>query len=152
MHSWHTHCWGFPCSVCFPVHACRHQYPDRSNGPIRSYCSVSFGLPRYFGGSAPVLTVSGPAQCLLTLQPAYSRSRLNGPLHRRLRRFCCLHRRFDCYWVERTSSQVGLSPTEKHRLVTAHVGSRTGALMLGSGGHSFAFAQDLSPATMITVE
>ena len=27
------HCWGFPCSVCFPVHACRHQYPDRSNGP-----------------------------------------------------------------------------------------------------------------------
>ena len=30
------------------------------------------------------------------------------------------------------------------------VGSRTGALMLGSGGHSFAFAQDLSPATMIT--
>jgi hypothetical protein len=114
------HCWGFPCSVCFPVHACRHQYPDRSNGPIRSYYSVSFGLPRYFGGSAPVLTVSGPAQCLLTLQPAYSRGRLNGPLHRRLRRFCCLHRRFDCYWVERTSSQVGLSPTEKHRLVTAH--------------------------------
>src|ERR1035437_9700935 len=32
------------------------------------------------------------------------------------------------------------------------VGSRTGALMLGSGGHSIAFAQDLSPATMITVE
>jgi hypothetical protein len=31
-----------------------------------------------------------------------------------------------------------------------HVGSRTGALMLGSGGHSFAFAQDLSPVTMIT--
>jgi hypothetical protein len=30
------------------------------------------------------------------------------------------------------------------------VGSRTGALMLGSGGHSFAFAQDLSPVTMIT--
>jgi hypothetical protein len=88
---------------------------------IRSYCSVGFGLPRYYGGSSSVLTVTGPAQRLFTLQPAYSRSRLNGPLHQSLRRFCCLHRRFDCYRVERTSSQVGLSPTEKHRLVTAHI-------------------------------
>src|ERR1039458_3173282 len=23
------HCWGFPCSVCFPMHACRRQYPGR---------------------------------------------------------------------------------------------------------------------------
>src|SRR5260370_31559580 len=28
--------------------------PTDPTEPIRSYCSVSFGLPRYFGGSAPV--------------------------------------------------------------------------------------------------
>jgi CheY-like chemotaxis protein len=39
---------------------------------------------------------------------------------------------------------------EIRRTVPDCVGSRTGALMLGSGGHSFAFAQDLSPVTMIT--
>jgi hypothetical protein len=49
-------------------------------------------------------------------QPTCSPSRLNGPLHRRLRRRCYLHRRFDCYRAERTSSRVGLSPTGKHRL------------------------------------
>src|SRR6266568_4903319 len=27
-----NHRWGFPCSMCFPVHACRHQYPGRSDG------------------------------------------------------------------------------------------------------------------------
>ena len=26
------HCWGFPCSVCLPMHACRRQYPGRSDG------------------------------------------------------------------------------------------------------------------------
>src|ERR1700686_1410452 len=31
------------------------------------------------------------------------------PLHRRLRRFCCLHRRSNCYRVERSSSRAGLS-------------------------------------------
>src|SRR5207302_4710542 len=32
------------------------------------------------------------------------------PLHRRLRRLCCLRCRFDCYRVERTSSRAGVSP------------------------------------------
>jgi hypothetical protein len=32
------------------------------------------------------------------------------PLHRRLRRLCCLHRRSDCYRVERSSSRAGLLP------------------------------------------
>ena len=43
---------------------------------IRSYHSISFGLPRYRGGSAPALTVSRPAQRSLTLRPARSPSRL----------------------------------------------------------------------------
>ncbi len=48
------------------------------------------------------------------------------PLHRRLRRFCCLHRRSDCYRVERTSSRAGLSsrcgpvPFLDQCLFTAH--------------------------------
>ena len=27
------HCWGFPCSSCFPVHACRRHYPGRNDRP-----------------------------------------------------------------------------------------------------------------------
>ena len=42
------------------------------------------------------------------------------PLHRRLRRLCCLHRRSDCYLVERSSSRAGLSPAVVQRLFTAH--------------------------------
>ena len=42
------------------------------------------------------------------------------PLHRRLRRLCYLHRRSDCYRVERSSSRAGLSPAVDQRLFTAH--------------------------------
>src|SRR6476646_10212200 len=42
------------------------------------------------------------------------------PFHRKLRQLCCLHRRFDCYRVERTSSRAGVSPAEVQRLFTAH--------------------------------
>jgi hypothetical protein len=43
---------------------------------VRSYRSINFGLPTNRGGSAPALSVSGPAQRLLTLRPARSPSRL----------------------------------------------------------------------------
>src|SRR5437667_8109344 len=43
---------------------------------IRSYRSISFGLPTNRGGSAPALSVSGPAQRSLALRPACSPSRL----------------------------------------------------------------------------
>ena len=33
---------------------------------------------------------------------------------------CCLHRRSDCYRVERSSSRAGLSPAVVQRLFTAH--------------------------------
>jgi len=94
--------------------------PASSMEAVRSYSSISGGLPHLHGGSAPALGVSGPARCSLTLQPACSRSRFNGSLHRRLRRLRYLCRRFDCYRVERTSSRAGLNPAEKHRLFTAH--------------------------------
>jgi hypothetical protein len=41
-------------------------------------------------------------------------------LSRRLRRFCCLHRRSDSYRLERTSCRVGVAPTEDQHLFTAH--------------------------------
>ena len=43
---------------------------------VRSYHSISFGLPRNRGGSAPALVFSRPAQRSLTLRPARSPSRL----------------------------------------------------------------------------
>jgi hypothetical protein len=43
---------------------------------VRSYDSISFGLPRNRGGSAPALVFSRPAQRSLTLRPARSPSRL----------------------------------------------------------------------------
>jgi Nucleotidyl transferase AbiEii toxin, Type IV TA system len=43
---------------------------------VRSYDSIRFGLPTTRGGSAPALSVSGPARRSLTLRPARSPSRL----------------------------------------------------------------------------
>jgi hypothetical protein len=40
--------------------------------------------------------------------------------HRRLRRLCYLHRRSDCYRVERSSSRAGLSSRCGPALFTAH--------------------------------
>ncbi len=42
------------------------------------------------------------------------------PLHRRLRRLCCLHRRSDCYRVERSSSRAGLPSRCGPAPFTAH--------------------------------
>jgi hypothetical protein len=51
--------------------------------------------------------------CLLAMPPC-------GTLSRRLRRFCCLHRRSDSYRLERPSCRVGIAPTEEPHLFTAH--------------------------------
>jgi hypothetical protein len=77
---------------------------------VRSYDSISFGLPRNRGGSAPALVFSRPAQRSLTLRPTRSLGRLRDPLHQRLQQLRCLHCCSDCYRVERTSSRAGLPP------------------------------------------
>ena len=77
---------------------------------VRSNDSIRFGLPSNRGGSAPALTVSGPAQRSLTLRPARSPSRLCDSLHQRLQQSRCLHCCSDCYRVERTSSRAGIPP------------------------------------------
>src|SRR5215469_16371531 len=37
------------------------------------------------------------------------------PFHRKLRQLRCLHCRFDCYRVKRTSSRAGVAPAEVQR-------------------------------------
>ena len=94
--------------TCGPL--CLHAVANTPAGLmefVRSCDSISFGLPRNRGGSAPALVFSRPAQRLLTLRPACSPSRLCDPLHRRLQQLRCLRCRFDCYRVERTSSRTG---------------------------------------------
>jgi len=56
------HRWGFPCCVWSPMSACRRQYPGRTDGIVRSYAPIDCGLPRTYGGSAPALFFSRPAQ------------------------------------------------------------------------------------------
>src|SRR5207344_1112832 len=83
--------------------------PAGSRDEIARCSSLVVGLPQISSGSAPALSFSRLAQRLLALRPADSPSRLCDPLHRRPRRLCHLHRRSDCYRVERSSSRAGLS-------------------------------------------
>src|ERR1022692_1667648 len=73
------HRWGFPCCVWSPVSACRRQYPAGPMGLFARPFPLTFGFPRINGGSAPALFFSRPAQRSLSLQPAYSPSRLQRP-------------------------------------------------------------------------
>jgi hypothetical protein len=91
-----------------PCFRCLHAVANTPAGLmelVRSYDSISFGLPRNRGGSAPALVFSRPAQRLLTLRPARSPSRHCDLLHQRLQQSHCLHCCSDCYRVERTSSR-----------------------------------------------
>src|ERR1700741_415940 len=97
--------------------ACRRHYPGRLDGtdslitapPTSTFPTLQLGrlLHHIFRG-------------LLSVHSRYNlqtrRVALCDPLHRRLRRFCCLHRRSDCYRVERSSSRAGLSPAVVQRL------------------------------------
>src|ERR1700739_3088942 len=101
--------------------ACRRHYPGRFDGtdslitapPTSTFPTLQLGrlLHYIFRG-------------LLSVHSRYNlqtrRVALCDPLHRRLRRLCCLHRRSDCYRVERSSSRAGLSPAVDQRLFTAH--------------------------------
>ena len=117
---------------------CRHAVANTPVGPLVRVASrgvtpilpATCGLPRFSGGSAPTLPLSRPAQRSLTLRPACSRGRQGDPFHRRLRRFRCLHRRSDCYRLERPSCRAGFAPAEDPNLSTAH------AKMCSKGGLS----------------
>src|SRR5215472_7475725 len=87
------------------------------------------------------------------------------PLHRRLRRLCYLHRRSDCYRVERSSSRAGLIPAVDQRLFTAHCNSDvtttmplfrypcfgpTARMMRSETKYSTKTAADMKPKTIRT--
>jgi len=63
------------------------------------------------------------------LRPTRSPSHQSDPLHRRLQRLCCLHRRSDCFRAERISSRAGLSPAVDQRVFTAHMRLVLGLMM-----------------------
>src|ERR1017187_3745809 len=97
--------------------ACRRHYPgriDETDSLITAPSTAAF--PRLQLGRLLHYQFRG----LLSVHSRYNlqtrQVALCDPLHRRLRRLCCLHRRSDCYRVERSSSRAGLSPAVDQRL------------------------------------
>ena len=91
--------------------ACHRHYPGRSDGADSlSTAPSSSAFPRLQLGRLLHYQFRG----LLSVHSRYNlqtrRVALCDPLHRRLRRLCCLYRRSDCYRVERSSSRTGLHP------------------------------------------
>ena len=105
-------------SVCMPSPLPRQARWNR----FAHYCSIVVGLPQITVGSAPALSVSWPAQrsLALQLQPTDSPSRLMRPSTPEAPAACCLHRRSDCYRVERSSSRAGLPSRCGPAPFTAH--------------------------------
>jgi hypothetical protein len=66
--------------IAFPT--CRAHYPGGTNGCSRRLLPRSRGLPQMAGGSASALSLTRPAQALLTLRPTGSLSRQKRPLSR----------------------------------------------------------------------
>ena len=88
--------------------------------PAGPWSPATTAFPRTQMGRRPRQTFRGLIGCSLSLRPACSRDRQSGPLRRRLRQLRYLHRRSDCYRLERTSCRVGIAPTEDLHLITAH--------------------------------
>ena len=120
---------GFPCCVDLRVPTCRRHYPGGPLGSDRSWDGLfqpfpfipsGSGLPHARARSAPHWTFRG----LLDVHSRYGLSARciakATHLSRRLRRFCCLHRRSDSYRLERPSCRVGIAPTGDQHLSTAH--------------------------------
>ena len=67
---------GFPCCVHSPLPCVLPPLPRRNLSVLASLASRQDGsLPRFHGGSASALRVSGPARRSLVLRPAWSLSR-----------------------------------------------------------------------------
>jgi hypothetical protein len=101
---------GFPCCVCSTMSACRRHYPGRIDGTDSLITAPSTSaFPTLQLGRLLHYIFRG----LLSVHSRYNlqtrQVALCDPLHRRLQRLRCLHRRSDCYRVERSSSRAGLS-------------------------------------------
>ena len=77
-------------------------------------------LPQDTDGSASTTNLSGPRRMFTCVTACLLAGPPSGPLRRRLRRLRYLHRRSDCYRLERTSCRVGVAPTEDLHLFSRH--------------------------------
>jgi len=100
---------------------CCRQYPGAAAGRLlRSFIPAVSAFPEMAVGSACTSTFSRLARRSLALRSAHARSSPSRDTpNRRLRTFCYLHARSDCFRLERCR-RAGLAPAGKRRLVTAH--------------------------------
>ena len=107
---------GFPGCVWSPMPTCHRHYPGRSEGagPLvylhrlrPSLGNSQVGSCNCFFGACSAFT--HVMACTLAQSPS-------DPFHRKLRQLRCLHCRFDCYRVERTSSRAGVAPAAVQHL------------------------------------
>jgi hypothetical protein len=108
-----------------PDPLCLHAVANTPAGPREPHSLITLpstsAFPRLWMG----LHLHYQFRGLLSVHSSYNlqtrRVALCDPLHRRLRRLCCLRRRSDCYRVERSSSRAGLLlPAVDQCLFTAH--------------------------------
>jgi hypothetical protein len=89
---------------------------------VRSYNSISFGLPSNRGGSAPASLFSGPARRSLTLRPARSPSRLATLCTRGFSILVATAALIATGWSEPVPGPY--TPAVDRRIFTAHPSSR----------------------------
>ena len=116
------HAVGLPVLRALSLCTCCRQYPGAAAGrnPRSSHPAVS-AFPDSAVGSACTSTFSRLARRSHTLRPAHSRGH-QVTANRRLQPFRYLHDCSDCFRLER-NRRVGLAPTGKRRLFTAHADS-----------------------------
>src|ERR1700687_5042728 len=114
---------GFPCCARFPSCTCRRQYPDAATGRrLRSSHPAVSAFPEIAVGSACTSSFSRLAQRSLALRPAHSRR------HLYVTRYTEGFSHFVTSMTAPVASgwsvrRVGLAPTGKRRLLTAHTNS-----------------------------
>src|SRR5437667_8588523 len=129
--------------------ACRRHYPGRIEGTDSlSTAPSTSAFPRLQLGRLLHYQFRG----LLSVHSRYNlqtrQVALCDPLHRRLRRLCCLHRRSNCYRVERSSSRAGLS----FPLWTSAFSRRTEISPLRSKPHSPLASEESWPNILTSMD
>src|SRR5271165_1950035 len=114
---------GFPCCARFPSCTCRRQYPGAATGRrLRSSHPAVSAFPEIAVGSACTSSFSRLARRLLALRPAHSRRHLyvTGYTEGFSHFVTSMTAPVASGWSVR---RVGLAPTGKRRLLTAHANS-----------------------------
>jgi hypothetical protein len=97
-----THRWGFPCLRRCPVQTCRRPYPGGTPGGITSFPGCLGQRPSpWCGRVGSHIGLFEACSAFTRVTACLLAGPLDGPFHRRLRRFRYLHRRSDCYRLER---------------------------------------------------